>query len=234
MEDMTLIPSDQAKTLCPWLVNSKVPVPLLSDWNDPLRDSADWWIEDKIGKLVSGFMNTELAFHSAGNFPEYDIGFKDGNLIEIKISTFQSDKKLFIETHKEVYTDRDIVKKKEPSGLSLSTANFYILLSPGRTKVGDAYKDVMKIRLVSVFQLRKLAETTVEISIGQEGSKRSFGFDIDLHDPDFNDGCLGHFKYNAEHKTIDFGSFTPYRKEIAKAAAEYRSPLPIPGVTIKG
>jgi len=231
--EMILMSEDDSRALCPWLLTSKVNIPLLSDWQDPTRDCADWWIENTIGDMLAGFLGSRMTHQSVGNFPEYDIILDGNNFIEIKISTFNSDSKVFIETHKEQHSPRGVVPRKTPSGLTLSRAQYYVLMNPGRSKVGQEYKDVMKLRFVKTEVLRELANTTVETSIAAQGAKKSFGFEIDLHDPTFEDGCLGHFDYCPETKTVDFSSFVRYKKEIAKVAAEFNR-TPIPGVTTQG
>ncbi len=221
-DEMKLITEEEAKTLCPWLRNSRINIPLLSDWNDITRDSADWWIETKVGEKIAGFFGTQLSMHSEGNFPEYDIQFRDGTTCEIKCSSFENSKTLFIETHKEERNQRGVVQRKIPSGLSLSVADYYILLNPGRSKVGDQYKPVMKVRMFPTGLLRHLAHTTTETSIGMTGEKKSYGFNVDLHDPEQSDFCLGHYHYEPETKTVDLSSFVKYNKEIIKVSDAYR------------
>ncbi len=232
MEEV-LIPKELASTLCPWLLDQKINISILSDWKNPIRDNADFWVEEKIGHLLGELFGMNLTHHSSGNFPDYDIILDGNHFIEIKLSSFQNNKTIFIETSKESQPTRNSVKKKVPSGLSLSRAKHYVMLNPGKTKVGDKYNDVMKLRVISTDVLKNLAKTTVETSIGIQGNKLSYGFEIDLFEPDFNDGCLGHFKYSKETKTIDFSNFTKYNKEILSMQSEFRS-VSIPGVTTKG
>ena len=224
-DEMLLITEAQSKTMCPWLLNSKVNIPMLSDWDDITRDSADWWIETKIGDKVASFFGTQMMLHSEGNFPDYDVIFRDGTLCEIKCSSFESNKTMFVETHKEEINLTALVQRKIPSGLSLSQAHYYIMLNPGQSKVGDKYVPVMKLRLIPTEVLRQLAQTTVESSISAKEGKKSYGFEIDLKDPKFNDGCLGHFPYDPETKTVDLGSFVRYKKEIMKASDIYKARL---------
>jgi hypothetical protein len=221
-DEMTLISGKDAKALCPWLNDSKVPIPLLSEWDDITRDSADWWLETKIGDKVANFFGTQMMLHSEGNFPDYDAIFRDGTLVEIKCSSFQNSSTIFVETHKEERNSRTVVDRKIPSGLSLSKADYYILLNPGKSKVGDVYMPVMKLRFIPADILKHLANTTVETSIVAPQGKRSYGFNIDLHDPNFEDHCLGHYKYDPDTKNVDLSSFVKYNKEIMKASDTYR------------
>jgi len=197
---------------CPWLLNATIPIPLLANWNDPTRDCADWWVEQKIGKILKELFGLELTQQSVGHFPEWDLKFSNGLTVEIKIGTFLSDKKLFIETAKAEDSVRGIVKRKIPSGLSLSKAHYYLIISPGTFGDGTV---VQKLRLIPTEKLRWLFSTTVGTSIAKD-SRTTYGFEIDLHDPEFSDGCLGHFIYNMDTKEINFNSFVKYRKEIEK------------------
>jgi len=206
---------------CHWVIDSKLPVGILSDWQNPYRDCADWWVETKIGDIISNLFGSRVTHHSVGNFPDYDIIVDGTCFMEIKISTFLKKNMLFIETGKELITSRNIVQRKVPSGLTISKAQYYILLNPGYVKMADEYKEVMKMRFIKTEVLKELHSTTVEYSISVSGGKKTYGFDVDLYEPNFNDGCLGHFEYNSTDKIIDFGKFIRYNKEITKAAQEF-------------
>ncbi len=220
MEDQVLMPVAEAQAICPWLLNSRVPINILADWDNPKRDCADWWIEKKLGKLVWDIFGIIPTQQSMGYFPEWDLKFNTGVTLEIKISSFDGDTKLFIETGKETPTTRNVVSKKEPTGLSLTSSDYYMLLNSG--KFGSSpVKDVMKLRLIPTSVLKDLALSTAETSIVKD-RKKTYGFEVDIKEPTFNDGCLGHFEYDPITKTIDFNSFTKYRKEIDKLASQIK------------
>jgi len=204
-----------------WLYNNQIPIGLLSDWGDPLRDCADWWVEIKLGNLISDLMNTTISHQSVGNFPKYDIIMGDGISIEIKLSSYQAQSKIFVETHKEMQTSRDIVSRKTPSGLLKSDADFYLLLNPGRAKKGEEYIDVMKVRLIETSVLHYLFSTTAEEIIQPSGGKKTYGFNIDLRDPEFTDNCLGHYLYQPSDHIIDFSNFTKYSQNIIQVNGLY-------------
>ena len=200
-------------TDCPWLVNNQVPIPLLANWRDPTRTCADSWVEQKLGQLVEELFGLIHTQQSVGNFPQWDIKFNNDLKIEIKLGSFNGDDKIFIETGKSFFNERNIVQRKTPSGLILSKAHYYLIIAPG--KFGPDQKQVAKVRMLSTDKLRYLYSTTVETSIAKDG-KNTYGFYLDIRDPNFQDGCLGHYDYDSDNKTINFSSFTKYRNEIVK------------------
>jgi len=223
MDDIQLMVEPEDFVNCPWLKTGKINIGIISNWSDIRRDSADYWIESKIGNDISAALYTRLIVHSENNFPEWDIQFQDGNFFEIKIRTFSHPSKIFIETGTEIIDSEANTPRKKKSGLSLSKSDYYILLTPGLFPMGDNKVRVMKVRLIKTEILREIMETTAETFIQSPGAKKSYGFDIDLFDKDFDDGFMGYYLYNPDTQETDFSKFIRFNKNLSKIREVYKS-----------
>lgn len=98
---------------------------LLSNWTDDTPNHHHF-VETQIANLINPYVN---QFHdddvpflvSKGNCPFYDVMFADGGLFEIKITGAE---RPFIE----------YMHKGEDSGLAITKAEYYAILSPGFCK----------------------------------------------------------------------------------------------------
>jgi len=177
-----------------WFNEGKVSIDLLSDWRDSRKtELLHYFVETKIPRDFKDFFDSEPIMCSIGKFPEYDIELKNSNKIEIKISSFEGNQ-VFIETGKLIQGIW------EPSGLSLSTSDYYLFLQPG--KVQKKGEITMKVRVIPTLRLKELGS----ILKSREFNNQK-GFDLDFITLE-NDGWLGSYAYDQGNKIIDLMSPT--------------------------
>lgn len=142
-------------------------------------------------RIVNMTFASPIASVSQGNSPEWDVKLEDGTTIEVK---FTDSTKPFIETH---YGDG------RPSGLSLSTADFYLIVQTGFW--GD--KKIGKVKVIPTDTLRDIADICEKryypASHDSPGS-RGFILNRELGN---NDGWVGNLNYDTAEGGFDLSGW---------------------------
>jgi len=200
-----------------WTQDKKINIGTLSDWTRSDKEYLDYFFETFVSKKFCQLLNNGIQpkYYSLGFAPEFDVQLSDNTKLEIKISSFVS-KNIFIETYKEDNSIGNLPRKK-PSGLSVTEADYYILLNPDIVKFNNETKIVVKFRVIPVGVLKELKETHPEISI--QGDSITYGFNFEPRYID--DYCLGHYEFDEATKTVNLDKFFTYSKEIKKFKEAY-------------
>ncbi len=127
---------------------------------------------------------------STGNSPEWDVLLEDGTTIEVK---FTDKKDIFIETH---------YKSGQPSGLNLSTADYYLIVHTGywNGKIG-------KVKVIPTQTLRNIEPLCERKSYPSGGS--GFLLKQELGN---NDGWIGNLNYDETLNGFDLSGWQRGKK----------------------
>lgn len=142
-------------------------------------------------RIVDMTFTSPIVAVSQGNSPEWDVKLEDGTTIEVK---FTDNTKPFIETH---YADG------RPSGLSLSTADYYLIVQAGFW--GD--KKLGKVKVIPTDVLRNIASVCEQKEYpASHNSPGSKGFILN-RELGNNDGWIGNLNYDTAEGGFDLSGW---------------------------
>lgn len=192
-----------------WFNGGPIAIDLLNDWRDHRKtEMLHYYLETKIVTDFESFFDARAVACSYGSFPAFDVRLSNSKTVEIKITSKEGNS-VIVETEKIVGGDW------QPSGLSLSVADYYLFLQPGIINKKDPI--AMKVRVIDAEILRSLAKIS---RIKEFGDTKGF----ELYFGNLaNDGWIGSYPYDAETNSFDITSPTIAHKFIKRIKDDTRT-----------